>query len=197
MANKISKSINKNKTSRTKTNRRKKNNKTAKKIKKNTKSKKTTKVSDKQTQTELSVPLLGLKEHLFKRLLELRDKKEKIDIAEDEIVMNKNTQKTHSKPVLVLVYADWCGHCQRLKPEWFKMKEHLIDNNIYSSDNIIEVENDTEQDKLLEVNSTHLANNEPIMIEGFPTMGKIVDNKMHYYNGGRSYEELIAWAKTK
>ena len=23
------------------------------------------------------------------------------------------------------VYANWCGHCQHLKPEWLKMKKEL------------------------------------------------------------------------
>jgi thioredoxin-like negative regulator of GroEL len=26
-------------------------------------------------------------------------------------------------PVLVLVYADWCGHCQRYKPLWKKLSQ--------------------------------------------------------------------------
>ena len=26
---------------------------------------------------------------------------------------------------VILYYAEWCGHCQRFKPEWAKLKEEL------------------------------------------------------------------------
>ena len=36
----------------------------------------------------------------------------------------KNMQDTNTVHVVAFL-ADWCGHCQRFKPEWKKIKKHL------------------------------------------------------------------------
>ena len=30
---------------------------------------------------------------------------------------------TDKGPLMIIYYAEWCGHCQRLKPEWKKLKK--------------------------------------------------------------------------
>ena len=64
---------------------------------------------------------------------------------------------------MILYYADWCGHCQTMKPEWNKVVKKMKTNN---NVNIAEVE------------SKHIDNlvNKPT-IQGFPTI------KM--YNSGK------------
>ena len=64
---------------------------------------------------------------------------------------------------MVLYYAEWCGHCQTMKPEWNKVVNKMKNNNNL---NIAEIE------------SNHIDNliNKPT-IEGFPTI------KM--YNNGK------------
>jgi len=58
---------------------------------------------------------------------------------------------------LVLYYADWCGHCKDMKPEWHKTIEHLkaSNKNIHVG----------------EIESTHIPNliHKP-EIAGFPTI---------------------------
>ena len=65
---------------------------------------------------------------------------------------------------MVLYYAEWCGHCQTMKPEWNKVVKKLKKNN--NNVNIAEIE------------SNHIDNlvNKPT-IQGFPTI------KM--YNNGK------------
>jgi len=64
---------------------------------------------------------------------------------------------------MVLYYAEWCGHCQTMKPEWNKVVNKMKNNNNL---NIAEIE------------SNHIDNliNKPT-IQGFPTI------KM--YNNGK------------
>jgi thiol-disulfide isomerase/thioredoxin len=62
---------------------------------------------------------------------------------------------------MVLYYADWCGHCKTMKPEWQKVVDNLSNpgNNITNKVNVAEIE------------SQHIGKllNKP-EIEGFPTI---------------------------
>ena len=57
---------------------------------------------------------------------------------------------------MVLYYADWCGHCQTMKPEWQKVVNKMKTTNIV---NVAEVE------------SNHINSliNKP-QVNGFPTI---------------------------
>ena len=61
---------------------------------------------------------------------------------------------------MVLYYADWCGHCNTMKPEWQKVVSNL--NN---------PQNNTNKVNVAEIESTHIGKllNKPD-IEGFPTI---------------------------
>jgi thiol-disulfide isomerase/thioredoxin len=59
--------------------------------------------------------------------------------------------------VIVLYYADWCGHCVRFKPEWAKFKSLMARKH----PNICTV---------AEVEQSHLANVPAAQVQGYPTI---------------------------
>ena len=94
----------------------------------------------------------------------------------------------NSKPItLGLVYADWCGHCNALKPEWNITKDMLKDN---SNIKLVEI-NDKDENKnevMKNIDSTLVAN-------GYPTIFKKVSGKpVEYYQGERNAKDLVKWA---
>lgn len=119
------------------------------------------------------------------------------NIILNEGPINSNLQNSISKkPKLVLIYAEWCGHCQAMKPHWNEMKSELLQENIYNPNDIIEVESVEQEEKLPKLN--HLVTNgSKIHVNGYPTMGKIENGDFKQYVGGRTTMELLNWAKTK
>ena len=105
---------------------------------------------------------------------------------------NKNpTGLGDEKNIIVLVYADWCGHCQALKPEWEKMEEAM------KGDERCEIVKIESEDKSGLENLNSRLDGERIDVSGYPTILSIdgQTRKHHMYNGGRSADALIAWAK--
>ena len=117
--------------------------------------------------------------------------------VQNEQPVNFHLEDNNSqKPKLVLIYAEWCGHCQAMKPHWNEMKSELLQENIYNPDDIIEVESIEQEEELPKLN--HLVTNgSKIHVNGYPTMGKIAEGGFKQYVGGRTTIELLHWAKTK
>jgi len=106
---------------------------------------------------------------------------------------HRGTEKQKSsKPVTIgLVYAKWCGHCQSLKPEWKKLKQVLSSRKNF---NIFELEDsDNNKDAKLKSVSKKIDGGS-IQVNGFPTLFKISNGKVEYYNGERSLDALLKWA---
>lgn len=91
---------------------------------------------------------------------------------------NNNINHHNNKIEFVLLYADWCGYCKAMKPDWDKIeKKYNGKNNL----NIMSFEESKHQNKLQEFN-----------VKGFPTIYTIIDGTAEEYNGGRSYDEMCA-----
>jgi len=95
------------------------------------------------------------------------------------------------KIIIGKIYANWCGHCQSLKPEWNSMKKILQ----YKNKHIQFVEIEESQQKKL----NKFKNKFPkLEINGYPTIFKINANKsIEYYTGNRITNDMKKWATEK
>lgn len=101
----------------------------------------------------------------------------------------KTKTKTEKKTIIGKVYANWCGHCQQLKPEWDAMKSLIKNKDI----EIVEFE-ENQKDELDEFKKgfPHL------QINGYPTVFKILPNKqIEYYEGNRVSHDMKKWVLEK
>ena len=108
-------------------------------------------------------------------------------------VSNTPTHETKPK-VVILIHADWCGHCQRLVPEWQQMKDSLTPEEkpklIFE-----EIESKELDDKLPKVSNTY-TNGNPIKYKGFPTIGTVERGQFKQYGGNRTAPELLEWVRS-
>ena len=89
-------------------------------------------------------------------------------------------------PIIIgKVYADWCGHCQALKPKWEKLKQILPKGRVQT----VEIE-EAETEKRAQFEKKH---KKTIDVSGYPTIFKIVNNKIEYYTGPREPEDMKRW----
>jgi len=104
-----------------------------------------------------------------------------------------NTGKTHKKKNVIVVgkvYANWCGHCQALKPEWKKMKQHISKKKGRNHFVFVEIEESEIHSKLDKLNKDH---NVVVQASGFPTLFRIEGGKVEYYGGNRQSNQMSQW----
>jgi thiol-disulfide isomerase/thioredoxin len=130
-----------------------------------------------------------------------------------EKIMNKTISKENSKPeggnikndgpaskvVLGKIYAEWCGHCKDLAPKWAVVEKELPKRFPPNSKPLVyKVEESKIDDSKtgLETLTPYLANpSENIELQGgYPTIFKIVNGSLSYYDGPREIGNIITWA---
>lgn len=89
------------------------------------------------------------------------------------------------------IYADWCGHCIALKPEWTKLERGMMP---IRATNIESANKDNLVDTFNRKYKTNLSKE-----VGFPTIFKLskYGGKVEIYNGERNADSMIAWLKNK
>lgn len=75
-----------------------------------------------------------------------------------------------SGPLMFIVYAKWCGHCQNMFETWKDLARQVANK---AEVHVIEASNYTDED-----------------ISGYPSMRIVKNGKAIEYEGGRSAEEL-------
>ena len=102
-----------------------------------------------------------------------------------------------SKQIFVgRLHATWCIHCKSLKPEWAKMKKIL--SKTKGKYRFVSIEQSKEARDLERLNK-YLGlvedDKKVQMKEGYPTIFKVVDGVVEYYNGPRMTQNLVNWVK--
>lgn len=105
------------------------------------------------------------------------------------------TTPTDSKPVIMLVHAEWCGHCQSLMPAWDDMEKQVRDDNYLNDNVIIRKIESSELPLAIDNINNELNDDGKVVVGGYPTMGEIYDKKFMPYGGDRDVDSLMNWVK--
>lgn len=107
---------------------------------------------------------------------------------------NKTAKVAHSKkPVVLLLHASWCGHCQRLMPEWEKMEneiqspEHMLHGKV----DIVKIESEDMDAELQKYKA--MTHKHDIPMEGYPTIAMIRGGTVQTYGGERTASNISKW----
>jgi thiol-disulfide isomerase/thioredoxin len=89
---------------------------------------------------------------------------------------------------LVLYFAPWCGHCQKLKPIWSRIESEYNGYNMDGEPIQVEAVNGDQ-------NSASIREMD---IKGYPTIVLFKSNgERLFYQGDRSYEDIINFLRTR
>lgn len=104
----------------------------------------------------------------------------------------KNKSVIDSKTVVGKIYADWCGYCQMMQNDWDNLKRDLGENKKIE---FVDIEQKNEGDMVNNVNEKHLKKSltKVGLQGGYPTIFKIKNGKLSYFNGNRIFEDMKKW----
>ena len=105
----------------------------------------------------------------------------------------KRQNKQRHIVIVGKIYADWCGYCQMMQDDWDNLKRDLGENKKIEFVDDIEQKNET--DRVNDVNEKYLKKS-PLKLSlqgGYPTIFKIKNGKISYFNGERRYDVMKRW----
>ena len=110
---------------------------------------------------------------------------------------NKSThnKSTHNNDKIVIgkIYANWCKHCINLNGEWEIMKQN-IQNNYPDKYIFSEIEQANQNTEIAEINKKFVYTKNKVNIQGgYPTIFKIQNGKVEYYNGAHLADNMESW----
>ena len=106
----------------------------------------------------------------------------------------QHNEEAHGNPVVIgLIYANWCHHCQAMKPAWDEMKKDIM-NNYNGKFSIVEIEADQpdKSEKLAKLEQ--MLDGQKIDAGGYPTIVKVAGGRADYYSGNRELADMKQWA---
>lgn len=95
----------------------------------------------------------------------------------------KPTNLKSPNTAIILFFADWCGHCKNLKPEYIKFAEKAGFINVYA------VDSDSNKNLLTRMSKQR---DDPVNIRGYPTVWIYQDGKpWKEYTGAHTWQGLL------
>ena len=107
---------------------------------------------------------------------------------------SQHNEEVPVSPVVIgLIYANWCHHCQSMKPAWDEMKKDIM-NNYNGKFSIVEIEADQpdKSEKLAKLEQ--MLDGQKIDASGYPTIVKVAGGRADYYGGNRELADMKQWA---
>jgi thioredoxin-like negative regulator of GroEL len=110
------------------------------------------------------------------------------------VLPQQQVEEVNNAPTVIgLIYANWCHHCQALKPAWEDMKKDIM-NNYNGKFSIVEIEADQpdKSEKLAKLEQ--MLDGQKIDASGYPTIVKVAGGRVDYYGGNRELADMKHWA---
>jgi len=97
-----------------------------------------------------------------------------------------------SKPVtIVLIHAEWCGHCKNLMPHWKKIEDEY-DN--HPEIEMVKIESkDDDKDVVINDLNGRIVGEKKVEEEGYPTIYAIKGGALIKNENDRDYDSLKNW----
>ena len=114
----------------------------------------------------------------------------RVSKSKNQKMVGGNAQKDESK-TLCIVHAVWCGHCQAMmeqKNEDGKTLWELIKEKIGDKCQMNDYEESENKEKI-----ETLKTEKGLVVDGFPTIFKLVNDKIEYYQGSRDVDSIVNW----
>ena len=101
-------------------------------------------------------------------------------LSKKENFENNNVSPTGNDINMVLFYADWCPHCQKIKPLWNRFTDSMNGDSVNGRN--------------INVMKVHCPDNEAVCkvndVSGYPTIKCMSSDHTEEYNGERTLESL-------
>ena len=98
-----------------------------------------------------------------------------------ELTPDNWDEVTAGKTVFLKMFAPWCGHCKKMKPDWDKLMEEFADSKTAL---VADVDCTAEGKPICDDNG----------VRGFPTIKYGDPSALEDYKGGRDYDSLKKFA---
>jgi hypothetical protein len=88
------------------------------------------------------------------------------------------------------IFSGDCIHCKNMQLSWDNLKNKLTKHNV----TVIEIEASNNQDEQInQINEKYVTDINKLICNGYPTIFKIVNGKVSYYESERSTEKMYKW----
>ena len=106
--------------------------------------------------------------------------------------MGKTDGKAHNKVYFIKIHAVWCGACASFKEDWEKLKSSNKENGKIVFEEIEETEFNGKTHSLFKNESVGKLL-EKVEVSYYPTLIKVENGKVEYFEGDRTKDNLAKW----